>query len=88
MLISADLKCYYCGTVAGEVLADTARPRHVLAFLPAAEPVAQTPVARSCQRCGGPVYLDEAQTISRHEAALRLRRRQSGPPVQRAAAGA
>jgi hypothetical protein len=88
MLISADLKCYYCGTVAGEMFADTARPRHVLAFLPAAEPVQDTSVARSCHRCGGPLYMDEAQTISRHEAALRLRRRQTGRPLQRAAAGA
>ncbi len=88
MLISADLKCYYCGTVAGEVLADTTRPRHILAFLPAAEPVPETRPARACQRCGGPVYMDEAQTITRHEAALRLRRRQCGQALQRAAAGA
>ena len=88
MLISADLKCYYCGTVAGEVLADTSHPRQVLAFLPAAEPSYVTQPARACRRCGGPVYMDEAQTITRHEAALRVRRRQTGQPMQRAAAGA
>ena len=88
MVISADLKCYYCGTVAGEVLADTSRPRHVLAFLPAVEPTPVAAPARACQRCGGPVYMDEAQTITRHEAALRVRRRQTAQQMQHAAAGA
>jgi hypothetical protein len=87
MFISADLKCYYCGTVAGEVLADTSRPRHVLAFLPAAEPIQDPRPAKHCQRCGGPVFLDEAQTLTRNEVVQRLRRRR-GEEFQRAAAGA
>ena len=70
MLISADLKCYYCGYVTGEVITDTAHPEHVLAFKPAdAEPHAGPPARRRCGRCGGPVFLDEAQTLSPREAA-------------------
>ena len=70
MLISADLKCYYCGYVTGEVITDTAHPERVLAFRPAgAEPHAGPPPRRRCGRCGGPVYLDEAQTLSPREAA-------------------
>jgi len=88
MLISADLKCYYCGTVAGEVVADTHQPRQVLAFLPASEAPRVTP-ARHCQRCGGPVYMDDVQTLSRQEAALRLRRSAAlRPTAQPLAAGA
>ena len=68
MLISADMKCYYCGYVTGEVVTDSSHPDRVLAFKPA-DP--QAPPARRgrCGRCGGPVYLDEAQTLNPREAA-------------------
>ena len=68
MLISADLKCYYCGYVSGEVIADTAHPDRILAFKPAAAAVGETASVRRCRRCRGPVYLDEAQTLSLREA--------------------
>ena len=69
MLISADLKCYYCGYVSGEVIADTAHPERILAFKPTAAASAERPNSvRRCGRCGGPVYLDEAQTLSMREA--------------------
>jgi hypothetical protein len=82
MLISADLKCYYCGYVTGEVITDTAHPERVLAFKPdGGEPQSGRAARRRCGRCGGPVYLDEAQTLSPREAAAlinaaRMRREQ------------
>jgi len=70
MLISADLKCYYCGYVTGEVITDTSHPDRVLAFKPAEDAThAGKTARRRCGRCGGPVYLDEAQTLSPREAA-------------------
>jgi hypothetical protein len=87
MLISADLKCYSCGSIAGELLANTTPKPRVLAFLPAA-PGATKAAARQCNRCGGSVYMDEAQTISRHEAQAHVRRWQHSQPAQRAVVGA
>ncbi len=73
MLISADLKCYYCGFVTGEVITDTAHPDRALAFKPADGGILQGSAARRrCGRCNGPVYLDEAQTLSPREAAALL----------------
>jgi hypothetical protein len=69
MLISADLKCYFCGHVSGEVVTDSAQPTRIRAFKPT-DPSAtvsnSTPTR--CVRCGGPVFLDEAETLSLREA--------------------
>jgi hypothetical protein len=75
MLIAADLKCYCCGAIAGEVFADTARPQRFLAYLPSEEATPSGRPPRQCQRCRGPIFLDEAQTVSRHEVIRRLHRR-------------
>jgi hypothetical protein len=75
MLISADLKCYCCGAIAGEVFAETTRPRRLLAYLPADDPLSTNRPPRQCPRCRGPIFLDEAQTVTRHEVARRLRQR-------------
>jgi hypothetical protein len=86
MLIAADLKCYCCGSIAGEVFTDTTHPHRFLAYLPAEEPLANGRPPRHCQRCGGPIFLDEAQTVTRHEVVRRLRQRPAS--VERAAVGA
>jgi hypothetical protein len=80
MWISADLKCYHCGDVAGELVIDTAARGRLVAFRPtgpAATGARRPP--RRCGRCGGPLYLDEAQTLSPHEAAAVLRARRVPP---------
>lgn len=70
MLVSADLKCYYCGFVSGEVVADTTRNNRILRFKPIQmgdQSVDATSLARGktrCLRCGGPVFLDDPETIS------------------------
>jgi len=83
MLISADLKCYYCGYVTGEVITDSSHPDRVLAFKPAEGEARPGQAAqRRCGRCGGPVYLDEAQTLSPREAAALVRARAARAPRQ------
>jgi hypothetical protein len=70
MLISADLKCYFCGHVSGEVITDSSHPQRIRAFKPTgvdAASMSATPTR--CARCGGPVFLDEAETLSLREAA-------------------
>ncbi|HEY7062910.1 MAG TPA: hypothetical protein VII06_15645 [Chloroflexota bacterium] len=89
MLISADLKCYYCGYVTGEVITDTSHPDRVLAFKPAdgaAEPAQK--MRRRCGRCGGPTYLDEAQTLSPREAAALVNATRASHERNRMRAGA
>jgi hypothetical protein len=89
MLISADLKCYYCGYVTGEVITDTSHPDRVLAFKPNEEAShAGTPSRRRCGRCGGPVYLDEAQTLSPREAAAFVKATRDSHQPARMRAGA
>jgi len=89
MLISADLKCYYCGYVTGEVITDTSHPDRVLAFKPVeGEARPASAARRRCGRCGGPVYLDEAQTLSPREAAALVNAARSARQQQRVRAGA
>ena len=89
MLISADLKCYYCGFVSGEVIADTAHPERILAFKPTAAAAADgTANARRCGRCRGPVFLDEAQTLSPREAAALISAARARSAAATARAGA
>jgi hypothetical protein len=89
MLISADLKCYYCGYVTGEVITDTSHPDRVLVFKPA-DGAAETgkTARRRCGRCGGPVYLDEAQTLSPREAAALVNAARASRQQHRMRAGA
>ncbi|HLH22767.1 MAG TPA: hypothetical protein VK066_09600 [Chloroflexota bacterium] len=88
MLISADLKCYYCGYVTGEVITDTSHPDRVLAFRPTDGDVQSGKAARRCSRCGGPVYLDDAQTLSPREAAALVNAARADRQRQRMRAGA
>ena len=88
MLVSADVKCYYCGYVSGEVVADTALSRRILAFKPAAAAADRPADARRCGRCGGPVFLDEAQTLTIGEARALLGAARRQPPARATSVGA
>ncbi len=68
MMIRADVKCYYCGFVTGQVEGDpaSARPHWSLRLRP---DIAQSPDSNPrhirCARCGGPVFLDDIETVRR-----------------------
>ncbi len=67
MRIRADLKCYYCGHVSGQIEGETTQPIRYAVFSPSTTP-GRGPAGRPgrplrCQRCGGPVYLDEIEVI-------------------------
>ncbi|MDQ3811302.1 MAG: hypothetical protein M3336_13525 [Chloroflexota bacterium] len=68
----ADLKCYLCGAVSGSIesqqaLAPDRRPEPVLLRRPGQTNGAPVPDWRRlrCDRCGGPLYLDERNVITR-----------------------
>ncbi len=67
MRIRADLKCYYCGHVSGQIEGDTTQPIRYARFSPSAPPGRGTGGRPGrpfrCQRCGGPVYLDEIEVV-------------------------
>lgn len=66
MIIRADVKCYYCGHVSGQVEGDPTNPDTRWNFLPTREQPRQTGPTRHairCIRCGGPVFLDEIEAV-------------------------
>ena len=66
MLIRADVKCYYCGFVSGHLEGDPQSPRAQWSFHPSSD---AAPGSRQrgrqirCGRCGGPVYLDDFESV-------------------------
>lgn len=68
MQIRADVKCYYCGFVSGQIEGDPESQSQRWAFrsLTGATPrVPSTNHSLRCTRCGGPVFLDEIETVRR-----------------------
>jgi hypothetical protein len=66
MLIRADIKCYYCGFVSGQIEGDPASAHPQWSFqarsgLP--QPLEPNPRQLRCIRCRGPVFLDEIETV-------------------------
>lgn len=67
MVIRADVKCYHCGHVSGQIEGDFADPRALWNYRPFAGPTAQLPRQQiRCVRCNGPVFLDDIETV-RHQ---------------------
>lgn len=66
MIIRADVKCYYCGNVSGQVEGDPEKPNGRWSYYP--DPTTRLTAPRHpirCSRCGGPVFLDEIETVRR-----------------------
>ncbi len=81
--VRADVKCYYCGFVSGELLGE---PKHLLSVknyhpAPGSKPPRPGDSLR-CARCGGPVYLDDVSPVKvQYEEDIRPQR--SGRPRRR-----
>lgn len=66
MLIRADVKCYYCGYVSGQIEGNPKRSESLWRYRAASGPVTTVRHGTKrirCGRCGGPVFLDEVETI-------------------------
>lgn len=66
MMIRADVKCYYCGHVSGQMEGDPTNQHGRWSFRSAAgliQPLRQPGQRIRCDRCGGPVYLDEIENV-------------------------
>lgn len=59
----ADVKCYYCGFISGELVSPQGQALRNGTFRPApgVETAEVSARKRRCARCGGPVFLDEVR---------------------------
>ena len=67
MRLIADIKCYYCGHVSGQLEGDRGAPLAAAMFRP--RPGYQGPAPRPgpairCERCQGPVYLEDTRPLA------------------------
>ncbi|MGQ9677462.1 MAG: hypothetical protein ACUVX1_17510 [Chloroflexota bacterium] len=78
MIIEADIKCYYCGHISGHVVGDADQPLHPKTFQPISCSSGYLPKPKErprCQRCGGPVFLDDI-TVRREKKRVAIPSRQ------------
>ena len=65
--VVADVKCYHCGHISGQIIAERNAPLNVTNFVP--RPGYQGPAPRPgvrlrCERCQGPVFLDNRTVVT------------------------
>jgi hypothetical protein len=66
MLIRADVKCYYCGHISGQIEGNPEDTHPLWSYRSRGGAANHTRVSRRqirCGRCGGPVFLDEIETV-------------------------
>jgi hypothetical protein len=73
-LIAADVKCYYCGHVSGQMVARRGGPFRLSDFVPRPGFAGEMPASGKrlrCERCKGPVFLEDAPPPSQATALRR-----------------
>lgn len=67
MQVTADVKCYYCGHVSGQIIGPKNEPLKVTNFVPrqgyAGEALRPGERLR-CERCRGPVFLEDVSPLT------------------------
>jgi hypothetical protein len=61
--VVADVKCYFCGHISGQIVGRRHEPLRVSNFVPRpgyAGPQIQPGMRLRCERCQGPVFLEDA----------------------------
>jgi hypothetical protein len=61
--VIADVKCYFCGHVSGQIVGRRDRPLRITDFKPRpgyTGPEAKPGQKMRCERCHGPVFLEDA----------------------------
>lgn len=82
MYLVADVKCYYCGFISGELVSPSGQSLKNGTFRPASGvDTAEVNAGRlRCVRCGGPVFLDEVHTERPRPAVTVFERERPGRP--------
>ena len=86
----ADVKCYYCGHISGQVVRRRGQPLRISDFIPRpgyTGAVLEPGGRLRCERCHGPVFLEDAgpAATQRIDAEEALRRRLAAKRQQQAA---
>jgi hypothetical protein len=67
MQVTADVKCYYCGHVSGQIIGPKNAPLKVSNFVPRTGYTGALPSPGDrlrCERCRGPVYLEDVSPLT------------------------
>ncbi len=67
MQVTADVKCYYCGHVSGQIIGPKDEPLRVTNFVPRQGFSGAAPKAGErlrCERCRGPVFLEDVSPLT------------------------
>ena len=73
---AADVKCYYCGHVSGQIIAPKGGPLRISNFVPRpgyTGPPVRPGIRLRCERCQGPVFLEDTTLIAPVETKLQAR---------------
>jgi hypothetical protein len=66
-LIAADVKCYHCGHVSGQIVGPRNQPLRASNFVPRpgyTGPEVRPGMRLRCERCQGPVFLEDTMTVT------------------------
>lgn len=83
MKLVADVKCYYCGFISGELVSPANQSLKSGHFHPVAgdeNSVSSKGGSIRCLRCGGPVFLDDTRMVRERPAVKTLERERPGRP--------
>lgn len=76
MLVEADLKCYHCGHISGQLVGKLHPASEERTFRPAngsGERAVRRDEKVRCLRCGGPTFVDEIRTYQPQEDLAQIR---------------
>ena len=82
LLTVADVKCYHCGHISGELTVEKGKPPQSGWFSPSngcSTSAALKNGRLRCCRCNGPVYLDEVRTVRPRPTYTEIRPRRGRP---------
>ncbi len=61
--VVADVKCYFCGHITGQIVGRRGQPLQISNFVPRrgySGPQPKPGMRMRCERCNGPVFLEES----------------------------
>jgi hypothetical protein len=65
--VIADVKCYFCGHISGQIIGTRHQPLRVSNFVPRpgySGPEVRPGTRLRCERCRGPVFLEDASNVT------------------------
>lgn len=78
MNVIADVKCYHCGHISGDLIGVRAMPLKDWTFEPRVGEARVAGAKLRCIRCGGPVYLEDVRPFVADDPVRAVRRRMAG----------